>query len=489
MLVVYFCFNATGLAQTSYKYGLPKGKDFDRWSIGIVGGTSFFQSDLKPKGSASNSISDATSHPLFGAHVGYQVSHSIGLSLQGLWGNFDEKPSSTVYLDHIIDSAGYVDFKSPMADYTLNMTFSFGNISFVKRNSNFHFVLKAGVGICQMKPDFKYSRDGVNYIQYNNPVVVDNVVVPVGLGVRYAFGKFNVGIDYDYRKAFTDNLESYEVPKSNYDGYSTITAQINYTIGKKKKPMEWVNPMELVYNDLGELSGRVDSLTNDKDKDGVADIFDKDNTTPAGDKVYGDGTLIDTDGDGLADANDADPYSAKGAKVDGTGKEIDTDGDGVPDSRDKDNATPAGTMVNFQGLAINSKGGGDNINNENITNNNGGVGFFPSVFFDVSKADIKAIYYDRFLMVARVMKMNPNVVVKITGSTDQQGGDDMNNKLGMKRAEAAKAHLVKVYGIDPARLLTDSKGKNEPLASKDSKATDYLNRRIDFIIEAGDVMK
>ncbi|MEO8150889.1 MAG: OmpA family protein [Bacteroidia bacterium] len=490
MLLALFCIHASVLSQTAYKYGLPKGKDFDRWSVGILGGTSYFQNDLKVKGDATNSTNNAELHPLFGAHIGYQVSHSIGLSIQGLWGDFDENPGKLIYLEKIIDSVAYVNFKSPLADYTLNMTFSFGNISFIKRNTSLHFIIKAGLGLCETTPDFEYSRDGVNYMQYNEPSKVSNLVIPIGFGVRYAFGKFNIGIDYDYRKAFTDKLDAYAVPKSDYDGYSMLTAQVNYVIGKKKKQMEWVNPIDLIYSDIGEMKERVDSLTNDKDRDGVADIFDKDNTTPAGAKVYGDGTLIDTDGDGLADATDADPYSERGAKVDGTGKEIDTDGDGVPDSRDKENNTTGGTLVNFQGISIGGRGGDTiNINNENVTNNNGGVGFFPSVFFDVNKTDIKSIYYDRFLTVARVMKMNPDLVVKITGSTDQQGGVELNDKLGMRRAEAAKEHLVKVYGIDPARLLTVSKGKNEPLASKDSKATDYLNRRIDFIIEAGTVKK
>ncbi len=489
IVVAILCTNAA-FSQTVYKYGLPKGKQFDRWSVGLIGGVMMLQSDIRDQGESANSAGNVKQNIVFGGHVNYQLTHSISFTAKAVFGEFNDDSDGPVYIKKY-DTSAYLDYNCPMSEFSVLMGYSFGNISFIKRNSNLHFKLSAGLGMANTEPKLMYSYNGTDYLEYNNPKKVSNVVLPFGLGARYAFGKFNVGLDYVYRKTFTDNFEGLYISGSNYDGYSSFTAQVNYTIGKKKKAMEWVNPMEIVYNDLGEMRERVDSLTNDKDRDGVADIFDRDNTTPAGSKVYGDGTSIDTDADGIVDATDADPYSMRGAKVDATGKEIDTDGDGVPDSRDKDNATPAGTMVNFQGLTIGGKGGGggDNITNENVTNNNGGVGFFPSVFFDLNKADIKNIYYDRFLTVARVMKMNPDLKIKIVGSTDQQGGNELNNKLGMKRAEAAKEHLIKVYGIDPARILTDSKGKNEPLASKDSKATDYLNRRIDFIIEAGDIKK
>lgn len=490
-IIIFACallIAQSAFSQTVYKYGLPKGKDFDRWSVGVLGGISVLQSDLREKGDAANSTNNLDYQGLFGAHVGYQLSHSLGFNVQGVWGNFKEKTNSAVYVKEA-DTAVYLDFNSPMQEYSFNMLFSFGNISFIKRNTNLHFLLKTGVAMVITKPDLKYSKDKITYTPLNQPAQVNNVVLPLGFGVRYGFGKFNVGVDYDYRKAFTDKLEGLAVANSNYDGYSMITAQVNYVIGKKKKPMEWVNPMELVYNDISDVKEKVDGLGNDKDHDGVADIFDKDNSTPQGQKVYGDGTSVDTDGDGVPDSKDVDPYSSPSAKVDGTGKEIDTDGDGVPDSRDKENNTPAGSLVNFQGITINgaakpNNGGNSStdIKNENVTNNNGGLGFFPSVFFDNANAEIKSIYFDRFLTVARVMKMNPDLKIRIVGSADKSGDIESNNKLGQKRADAAKQHLVSVYGIDPARISTDTKGKNEPLAAS-TPNTDYLNRRVDFVIE------
>lgn len=481
LLLLTLCSASQTFAQTMYKYGLPKGKDFDRWSVGVIGGMVSMQSDIKAKGDAQNSLNTQSPELLFGGHLGFQLSHSIGFSLRGLTGNLTQQLDEKIYVRDL-DTAAYLNFKSPITEVTLNMQFSFGNISFVKRNTNLHFMLRMGGGMVYNKPDLQYSFDKNNYYPVNDNGKVSNFVMPVGAGIRYAFGKFNVGIDYDYRLMFTDRLDALNVTNSDYDGYNSITAQVNYVIGKKKKPMEWVNPMELVYNDISDMREKVDAIANDKDGDGVADMFDKDNATPQGQKVYGDGSAIDTDQDGIADSKDEDPYSARNAAVDGSGRELDTDNDGVFDSMDKEANTAPGTLVNFQGIAIGGKTNNGTDGSNTNTNIATAIGYFPSVFFDMGQSEIKSAYYDRLLTVARVLKMNPNIKVQIVGSADKNGSDVLNNSLGQKRAEAAKAHLVTVYGIDGARISTSTKGKNEPLANKNSE-TDYLNRRVDFIIE------
>ncbi|MBE7508757.1 MAG: hypothetical protein HS118_01005 [Bacteroidia bacterium] len=162
--------------------------------------------------------------------------------------------------------------------------------------------------------------------------------------------------------------------------------------------MEWVNPMEVVYNDLSDMKNRIDVISGDKDKDGVSDLFDKDNSTPEGVKIYGDGTAIDSDGDGIPDYKDDDPYSNKGAKVGATGVELDADGDGVPDSKDMEPNTPKGNLVNFQGVTIAPEG---SYGKEGITSSS--TGWLPSIFFDVDQSVLKPASLDRLNTVARVL--------------------------------------------------------------------------------------
>jgi outer membrane protein OmpA-like peptidoglycan-associated protein len=75
--------------------------------------------------------------------------------------------------------------------------------------------------------------------------------------------------------------------------------------------------------------------------------------------------------------------------------------------------------------------------------------------------------------------MNPDLKVMITGHADYTASEQYNEKLGMRRAEAVKDHLVKVYGVDPARLSTETKGETDPMANNPNKD---MNRRVDFSV-------
>jgi OOP family OmpA-OmpF porin len=302
-------------------------------------------------------------------------------------------------------------------------------------------------------------------------------MIPMSLGVKYKIGKVDIGLAVDYRQTFTDRIDATVKTYSEFDDYIMGNISVNYTLGKKNRPMEWVNPMEVVYSDISELKEKIDIMSGDKDKDGVSDLFDKDNNTPEGVKVYGDGTTVDSDGDGIPDGKDSDPFTPKGARVDANGAEIDTDSDGVADSRDLEPNTPAGSLVNFQGLTLAKPGeyGKDGLSGKGKD----GVSFLPSVFFDLGGSSIKPTQYDRLVVIAKAMKANPDIKVRITGNCDVQGSDNENQRLGLRRADAVKNHLVSQYGIDPARLTTESKGESDPMA----KSINGVNRRVDFSVE------
>lgn len=480
------------LAQTatttgSSTYGLPKPKDFDRWSAGITIGASHLNSDmLKGKQNNNRILKGSEFKPDFGLQFHYQVSHSIGLRARGLMSKFsatDEEYLDSVSFEPLLLNQGngraklYADkMESNMVEGTLEMTYNFGNISFLNRNKNFHFVASLGVGVFNF--DATVRQDSANDFVLRKSGAVTELMIPVGLGFKYKIGAVDVGLAFDYRKTFTDNVDATVKTFSEFDDYFMVNAGVNYTFGKKKRPMEWVNPMEMVYNDLAEIKEKIDILSGDKDKDGVSDLFDKDNNTPEGTKVYGDGTALDTDGDGVPDSKDSDPFSPKGAVVDANGAETDTDVDGVPDSRDLEPGTPAGSLVNFQGITLAKPGefGKDGLSGSSGKN---GTGYLPSVFFDLGSASIKPAYYDRILVIAKVLKANPDLKVRITGNCDKTGNDTENQRLGQRRADAVKKHLTTQYGIDASRMTTESKGETDPAAIK----LNTVNRRVDFTIE------
>ncbi len=463
-----FLAGHTAISQSSGKYGLPPSKDYDRWSVGLYFGQTFLASDVKEDPDNENKLTDGISFaPAFGLQVSRQLSHSVALRLSGGYSTFLAGPNPERVSAKLKLING--ELEGSNIEGVLDGVYTFGNISHLKRNKKFHFFASLGIGV------FNYDTElsGKSESTLLDTVISGSdsrIMIPLGLGFKYQIGKLDLALSYDYRKTFTDDVDQIRKPETEYDSYSMVRLGLNYTLGKKNKAMEWINPMEVVYNDIADLKDRVDLLSGDKDKDGVSDMFDKDNSTEEGTKVYGDGTAIDTDGDGIPDHKDSDPYSLRGAKVDANGAEIDTDGDGVPDSRDLEPNTPKGDLVNFQGTTIMSKDGKDGA---------AGAAFFPSVFFDTNSTQIKQSQKDRILIVVRALKQNPNMKITITGNTDRVGSESTNDKLGQRRADAIRDHMVKVYGVDSARLTTGSKGKREPMADNSNKAMD---RRVDFTV-------
>ncbi len=473
---VFLAGQTVSAQESSSSYGLPKKKDFDKWSAGVSLGVNWFQGDLNDKTGNNNSILDNIKNPVFGLKVGYQLTHSVQLNVRANYTKFSgSKQNEVINLPDPVKGpirmTTDLEFESPVLQGSFNINYTIGNISFLQRNKRFHFFGELGIGVFQFAPKVTDTENKVELVD-KDPVVEG--MIPISLGAKYQIKRLDVGLMYTFHKTLTDKVDHVYKPLSESDNYSFINLFVNYTFGKKAAMMEWVNPMEVVYNDLNEMKDRVDVLSGDKDKDGVSDLFDKDNSTPEGAHVYGDGTGIDTDGDGIADSKDADPFSFKGAKVDGNGLEVDTDGDGVPDSKDLEPNTGKGSLVNFQGVTIAPAGdyGKDGITSSSAT------GWLPSIFFDVDQSAVKQAYHDRLNTVARVMMKNPNMKLNVIGNCDVDASENYNEKLGEKRAEAAKNHLIKVYGIDASRLTTQSLGKKEQMA----KGIKRMNRRVDFEI-------
>lgn len=101
--------------------------------------------------------------------------------------------------------------------------------------------------------------------------------------------------------------------------------------------------------------------------------------------------------------------------------------------------------------------------------------------FDVNSASVKGESYGALKDIADVLKENPSVQVKIVGHTDGDGDAAANLALSQKRAGAVRDALVREFGIDGTRLLTDGKGATQPLGPNTTTAGKAQNRRVEFI--------
>lgn len=467
-------------------------RKYNHFAIGLHGGWTQFYGDLRQFDFGFSNTGHDVNNGGGGLYLDYQMSPVLGfrgnLLLGTLGGskrtiNNPNAPNANLY------------FNSFFIDYTLNVTVNFVNLMYSDRTKDRLFTAYAigGVGFTSFRTRL-YRLDGPNADQWVRSEPFNNkdgeesnfttqLILPVGLGIKFRLSKrFDLGLEYTQRfSPASDKIDGVVGGKRGSDGYGYFNVFAAIKLGKQTHSKEWVNPFQALNQNMADLQANVDGLAKDADGDGVSDIFDKEENTPADVAVDGSGQSLDTDGDGVPDYLDVDPFTTKGARVDENGSELDSDNDGVADSQDIEPNTEEGALVNFQGKTIDlqtlatTDGGVMNVNRSGGSN-------LSSIYFKVNSSRIDYwSSYDRLAEVAKALKADSGAKVKVVGHADQTGTEDYNESLAEKRAQAAVDHLVKIYGFDAGRFTVSSEGEGNPLSVSDEALN--VNRRVDFILE------
>ena len=110
-----------------------------------------------------------------------------------------------------------------------------------------------------------------------------------------------------------------------------------------------------------------------------------------------------------------------------------------------------------------------------------------NIFFDKNKAVLRKQSMLEMGAVLKLMKEKTQLVMEISGHTDNQGNDATNKKLSLARAQAVVDYL-KSKGIPANRLVAKGYGKSQPVASntlpngKPDPKGQQLNRRVEMKI-------
>jgi len=82
----------------------------------------------------------------------------------------------------------------------------------------------------------------------------------------------------------------------------------------------------------------------------------------------------------------------------------------------------------------------------------------------------------------KTMQDNPSITVTCNGYTDSVGSDGYNLKLSERRADAARAYLLK-KGVAATRVKSRGFGKAEPVASNATAEGRAENRRVEIVVD------
>jgi outer membrane protein OmpA-like peptidoglycan-associated protein len=235
----------------------------------------------------------------------------------------------------------------------------------------------------------------------------------------------------------------------------------------------------------------------DSDGDGILDRDDRCPTLP-GPADNGGCPDLDSDGDTVVDRLDACP-KVPGPVANHGCPLPDRDNDGLTDDVDRCPDEPG--PRDFQGCPDRDKDGTPDVDDhcpdvpgpkENsgcpvyklVTVTANKITISQKIFFAFNSSKVLPKSLPLLAEVAQALKDHATLKVRVEGHTDSVGNAAYNLKLSQNRAAAVRQILVE-NGVDAARLEAVGFGQTQPLDTNATVAGREVNRRVDFVITAG----
>ena len=103
------------------------------------------------------------------------------------------------------------------------------------------------------------------------------------------------------------------------------------------------------------------------------------------------------------------------------------------------------------------------------------------LYFDTDKDSMRADSAPTMDEIAKLMKANPQLKLRVVGHTDDQGAAAYNLDLSKRRAASVVAQLTSKYGIPASRLDSFGAGLYAPVASNQTDDGRAKNRRVELV--------
>lgn len=103
------------------------------------------------------------------------------------------------------------------------------------------------------------------------------------------------------------------------------------------------------------------------------------------------------------------------------------------------------------------------------------------IFFDSGRSEVKSESKPALEEIAKLLKQDPALRLRVVGHTDATGSFDSNMRLSQARAEAVVAALSAQHGIAASRLKGHGVGPLAPVASNDTEEGKAKNRRVELV--------
>ena len=103
------------------------------------------------------------------------------------------------------------------------------------------------------------------------------------------------------------------------------------------------------------------------------------------------------------------------------------------------------------------------------------------LYFDTDKDTMRADSAPTLEEIAKLMRANPQMKLRVVGHTDNQGMTAHNLELSKRRAAGVAQQLISKYGIAASRLDSFGAGLYAPVASNQTQDGRAKNRRVELV--------
>lgn len=189
--------------------------------------------------------------------------------------------------------------------------------------------------------------------------------------------------------------------------------------------------------------------TEDSDQDGIPDVNDRCKDDPEDKDQFEDFDGcpdLDNDKDGFPDTEDKCPNKAEA--VNGY-----LDDDGCPDMKPRPKKKPMKKKAKI---------------------------VLHGVTFETGKATLQETSFEKLADVGQTLIENPEVVIEVSGHTDNRGSKKLNQRLSEERAAAVVDYLLSL-GVGKNQLKSVGYGPDKPTATNRTAEGRAENRRIEMM--------
>ena len=102
--------------------------------------------------------------------------------------------------------------------------------------------------------------------------------------------------------------------------------------------------------------------------------------------------------------------------------------------------------------------------------------------FDFDKAAIRPEFKPTLDKVAKVLREDASVRIRVVGHTDSVGSESYNLQLSERRARATADYLIS-QGVSASQVTVEGKGESEPRADNATAAGRAQNRRVEIFLQ------